>query len=125
MINEEDEKKIEEMMEDKKKHPKVKKGGAKFDSATHEMEKQDKKDDQWSNHAIFKNKILLTSLLNHIFEIFFSLLLSNVHGTKSALSDKIIYVSSFNCSELNVTIDMFSTLGNYSPINSKPVFSGS
>ena len=33
-------------MEDKRKSPKVKKEGAKFDSATHEMEKQDKKTEQ-------------------------------------------------------------------------------
>ena len=36
------EKKVEEMMKNGKKQPKVKKTGAKFDSANHELGKQNK-----------------------------------------------------------------------------------
>ena len=42
LISEEEQKKIDEIMAQKVKEPKVKKGGTKFDSATHELNKPKK-----------------------------------------------------------------------------------
>ena len=46
-LSEEEQRKLEEIAEKKRKEPKVQKEGAKFDSATHELEKQRKKQFEW------------------------------------------------------------------------------
>lgn len=49
IISEEEQRKIDEIMEQKTKEPKLKKPGAKFDSATYELNKQKKENYKWLN----------------------------------------------------------------------------